>query len=252
MAGWVRLHRKSMKSRVWANDGLWKTWCWCLMRANHNQQIVAVQTGRGMTEVSVLRGQFIYGRKAAAKALRCPESTCHERMKKLAKLQNITLEPSTHYTLVTICNFETYNRQPTGNLAGNPTTNQQPTNNQPDTDKNVSKESKKNQREKKAASPLPPLPEELRSLSDLWVSWVEHRREKGTKLTARAAELQISDMQKMGTERAAAALRHSIKNNYTGLYEPKENGSHSTTRPKLGSVINPHGLLGKGVHNDRR
>lgn len=143
MAGWVRLYRKSIKSRVWANDGLWKTWCWCLMRANHNDTIVTVQTGRGTTEVEVKRGQFIYGRKAAAKALRCPEGTTRDRMEKLAKLKNIDMQPDTHYTLVTVCNFDRYNTLPTTNPTAKPTTNRQPTDNQPDTDKNVFKESKK-------------------------------------------------------------------------------------------------------------
>lgn len=144
MAGWVRLYRKSSKSQVWQNAELWKTWCWCMIRANHTDRLVTVRTGRGTSEVPVKRGQFIYGRKAASKALSAAPSSVRARMEKLSKLKNIVLQPNSHYTLVTICNFNSYQDRLTGNRTGKPSPNGQATDRQPDrqhdTDKNVSKE----------------------------------------------------------------------------------------------------------------
>jgi hypothetical protein len=106
--GWVKLHRKSIRSQVFQNDGLWKVWTWCLMKANHEDNWVPIKTGKGMSEVFVERGQFIFGRNTAAKELRMRPRTVHKRMVKLGNMQNCTLKSDTHYTVVTILNYELY------------------------------------------------------------------------------------------------------------------------------------------------
>jgi len=106
--GWVKLWRAIADSRVFANADLLKVWVWCLVRANHTEQWITVRTGRGESEVKVEPGQFIYGRKSAAKSLKMKPTSVRSRMGKLVAMQNIALEPSTHYTLVTICNWQHY------------------------------------------------------------------------------------------------------------------------------------------------
>ena len=106
--GWIKLHRKSIYSQVFQNDGLWKVWTWCLMKANHEDNWVPIKTGRGMAEVFVKRGQFIFGRKTAAKALKMKPRTVHKRMLKLENMRNCALRSDTHYTVVTILNYGLY------------------------------------------------------------------------------------------------------------------------------------------------
>lgn len=106
--GWIKLHRKSIYSQVFQNDGLWKVWTWCLMKANHEDNWVPIKTGRGTAEVFVKRGQFIFGRKTAAKALKMKPRTVHKRMLKLENMRNCALKSDTHYTVVTILNYELY------------------------------------------------------------------------------------------------------------------------------------------------
>ena len=55
--GWVKVHRKIEKSAVFQNEGL-QGLIWCLLRANHQDRWVSIQTGRGSTQVFVKRGQF--------------------------------------------------------------------------------------------------------------------------------------------------------------------------------------------------
>lgn len=105
---WVPLFRKSMNSQVFANEGLWKVWTWCLMKASATEQWVPIKTGRGVTEVRIMPGQFVYGRKQAAKKLRMKESTVRNRMKKLENMQNLDTQNNTHYSLVTLTNWERY------------------------------------------------------------------------------------------------------------------------------------------------
>jgi len=62
---WVKLWRKSVDSQAFQNEGLWKVWSWCLMKANHAEAWFPLETGRGTTEVHLQPGQFLFGRKVA-------------------------------------------------------------------------------------------------------------------------------------------------------------------------------------------
>ena len=106
--GFILLHRKIMESAVWQNEGLLKVWIWCLLKANHKTRWVSVNTGGGTKPVEVKRGQFIYGRYMAARELKMQPSTVRNRIKKLEKLQNLDTLKDTHYTLVTVRYYDTY------------------------------------------------------------------------------------------------------------------------------------------------
>jgi hypothetical protein len=77
-------------------------------------------------------------------------------------------------------------------------------------------------------SPLPPFdplavtfppPLESQRFIDAWSRWVRHRREKRKPLTPTSVSQQLADMAIMGEERAIAALSHSIRNGWTGIFE---------------------------------
>lgn len=106
--GYVKLFRKTLRSQVFANEGLFHLWAWCLLKASHKEEWLMIQTGSGQTEVKIGPGQFVYGRKAAAKELRAKPSTIRDRMKKLERIGNITTQPATHFTIVTIANWDSY------------------------------------------------------------------------------------------------------------------------------------------------
>jgi hypothetical protein len=106
--GWIKLYRKSIHSQVFQNEGLWKIWAWCLMKANHKDRWISVKTGRGETQVLVKRGQFIFGRKTAAKDLKMPERTVHKRMLKLKTMQNCDIQSGSHFSIITIRNYNLY------------------------------------------------------------------------------------------------------------------------------------------------
>jgi len=114
--GWVQLHRKILDSRVFKNEGLLKVWIYCLCRANHEDTYVSIRTGRGETEVMVNSGQFIFGRNAGAKTLNMKPSTLWKRMLKLQSMENVNIQSNSHYSIITVCNWETY--QSTGKEKG--------------------------------------------------------------------------------------------------------------------------------------
>ncbi len=151
MDGWIKLHRQTIDSRVFVNDGLLKVWVWCLLKANHSQQWVDIKTGRGTTEVKVLPGQFVFGRKTAAKSLKMKPDTVYSRMKKLEKMENINMQNNTHYSIISIVNWSSYQNisSDSQQQSQHPTNTQIPTNQQPNnTDKNEENENKEILQEK--------------------------------------------------------------------------------------------------------
>ena len=106
--GWVCLHRRIVRSQVWLNPGLLKIWLWCLTRASYKERWVPVQTGWRNTEVHLQPGQFIFGRKKAAERLNMRPSTVRYRMQKLKDMGNVDIRPESHWSIITINNWEIY------------------------------------------------------------------------------------------------------------------------------------------------
>ncbi len=106
--GWIKLYRKSIHSQVFQNEGLWKLWTWCLLKANHKDGWVLIKTGKGTSEVFIKRGQFIFGRKTASKELKMKPATVQKRIVKLKSMQNLITQSNSHYSIVSILNYELY------------------------------------------------------------------------------------------------------------------------------------------------
>jgi biotin operon repressor len=109
--GYVCLWRKTIESRVFQNEGLFKVWAWCLMRANHKRQWVGIKSGKGIVEVEVKPGQFIFGRQAAARELKMAPSTVWKRIQKLKNIENLNINSNSQYSIVSIINWEHYQPQ---------------------------------------------------------------------------------------------------------------------------------------------
>jgi hypothetical protein len=74
---------------------------------------------------------------------------------------------------------------------------------------------------KKKEQPLP-LPDELANLAEAWADWEQHRREIGHRITPTTRQRTIAQLCKIGVERGKAAIEHSIRQGYRGLFEPHE------------------------------
>jgi hypothetical protein len=106
--GYLKLWRCTLDTDIWSNESLWRLWSWCLLKASHKERWFSISTGKGTTEVHLLPGQFVFGRKTAAKELRWTESTIYKRLLKLKTLGNCNIESNTHYSVVTICKWSIY------------------------------------------------------------------------------------------------------------------------------------------------
>ena len=57
--------------------------------------------------------------------------------------------------------------------------------------------------------------------NEAWAKWCRHRSEIRKPLTRQATESQIDELAKMGEARAIAAIYHSLRNGWQGIFEPK-------------------------------
>ncbi len=106
--GWVKLWRKLLDSEIFQNEGVLKVAIWALLRANHREAWVPVKTGRGKTVVHLKPGQFIFGRRTAAKELKMPPSTFRNRLHFLKKARFMDHQADHHYSIGSVVNWEAY------------------------------------------------------------------------------------------------------------------------------------------------
>ena len=129
-----------------------------MLKANHEDSWVSIRTGRGTSEVYVKRGQFIFGRKTAVKELKMRPTTVQDRMQKLVNMQNLVTQSDTHYSVVTVLNYDLYQSTIQEEAAGNPSDNRHPT----VTNKNDKNEKNNTGRSKKQTDPR------VKEFSDFW------------------------------------------------------------------------------------
>ncbi len=57
-----------------------------------------------------------------------------------------------------------------------------------------------------------------------WGDYITHRKEKRATMTPTAISKALAKLERMGHDRAVAALDHSVGNGWTGIHEPSTNG----------------------------
>ena len=119
MNGFILLARSILESEVFASQKMLKIWIWCLCKANHKDKFVSIKTGRGETTVKVKRSQFLFGRFKAEEELGIDGSTIYKHMQKLQDIGNIEIKSNSHYSIISICNYDTYQQAEAYKVTGN-------------------------------------------------------------------------------------------------------------------------------------
>lgn len=97
---WIKLHRQVIDSKVFSDEFLWRLWCWLLIRANWKKTYYQ--------GIEIQPGQLVFGRNAAASELGTNPSKVYRGIKKLEKFGNIEAKSNSKWTMITICNWTTY------------------------------------------------------------------------------------------------------------------------------------------------
>lgn len=118
---WIKLYRKILKSPIWQNEKALKVWIWCLVKATHEERIQLV----GQQEITLEKGQFVFGRKKASQELQMSESVVYRYMKVLEKLQMLYIKSNNKFSVVSIEKWEDY--QSSENILNNKINNKRTT-----------------------------------------------------------------------------------------------------------------------------
>jgi len=108
MEGCILLARSILESDVFASQKMLKIWVWCLCKASYINRAIPLKIGKGEMIVKIKRGEFIFGRFKAEEELFIDGSTIYKIMKKLEVMGNISIKSNNQYSIITICNYDTY------------------------------------------------------------------------------------------------------------------------------------------------
>jgi len=223
--GWFRLYRKIIDSKIFKNEKLLKVWIWCLCQAKYEDAWVSVSTYRRQIEVFLERGQFLFGRKIAAKELDMPESTVRNKIEKLRSMGKLTVQRNAHYSIISIVNYDIYQNDKEKE------DNQKTGKDQPKTTK------KKNSKKGKGGSSidliLEHLPEEWRqstALKKILKEYAMHRKEIHKPITPRAGKMIANKLSKHNKREVIMALRRSIENGWTGVFPESVEASKTKSK----------------------
>ncbi len=103
---WLKLYRESLDSTVWQNPYTWKVWCWALMRANHSEVTLNINS----KDLVLKPGQFMSSHDSAVKELGRYFSISRVRtaLKYLKSTGRLTSQATANYSIFTILNWEDY------------------------------------------------------------------------------------------------------------------------------------------------
>ena len=134
--GFIKLHRDLLNWEWYTSPETCHVFIYCLLKASHKD--------RSWRGIPIRPGQFIAGREKIAEETGLSVQTVRTCINRLKSTKELTTQSTRKYTLITVCNWETYQTQDeSANQQTNQNFNPQLTNNQPTinqqltTDKNV-------------------------------------------------------------------------------------------------------------------
>lgn len=209
--GCVLIARSLDESDIFQNEKWLKVWIWCLIQANHKGRSVPVNIGRSTSVVFVERGQFIFGRNQAAKKLNMPPSTVRNIMDKLKKCKNLDIKEDSHYSLVTIIDYDIYQdlENYKGQAKGQAEDKQRTGGGQPK-DTTIYVKNEKNVKKKDTVKKPESVPDQI------WNDWLIIRKNKKLTLTETALNGVIKQAEIAGMS-IEQAIRISVENSWAGF-----------------------------------
>ncbi|MBN2178229.1 MAG: conserved phage C-terminal domain-containing protein [Deltaproteobacteria bacterium] len=124
--GWIKLYRRSLDSGILRNHNVWVLFTYCLLKASHKQRKAII----GNQEIILEPGQFIFGRRVAARETGLSEREVRTGLDILKNWKILTIKTTNRFSVITIVNWGTYQG---GESEDDPQNDQQPANKVPQT-----------------------------------------------------------------------------------------------------------------------
>ena len=121
--GWIKIHRRMLEWEWYDDANTFKLFMHLLLTANHE--------GRKWHGISIERGQLITSSDKLAERLKLSRQQVRTSLSKLKSTSEITTKATSRYTLITLCQWASYQDRDFEQPASNQQSNQQITNKQP-------------------------------------------------------------------------------------------------------------------------
>ena len=245
---WLKLHRKIVNSAVFADPELFKLWVLCLVKANWKDCTVFWEGLK--TPIHLKRGQFVTGQQSlyadyygGGRVKRKSSRTVWRWLKTLEELANIDIVSVKAYSVVTICQYETYQNVPTDGVKPGVTAVSQPCHSRVKpigSRVSTEEEDKKNQEPKEPKEetvfPDPLNTDRFRAKWEDWLTYrKDNRRVYKSPVSVKSALTQLA---KVGEAVAIHRLDEAIGNGWVGFHldKDKDNGNPATPKHRQGRV----------------
>lgn len=227
MAGWIKLPRSLLESKIFASEKGLKIWIWLILKANHKERYIPITIAKGQSIVHIKRGQMIFGRISAEEELRISRSVIYKWIKKMERDKMITIESNNHYSIITICEYDEYNDSTSAKVASKeqPNSNQEIANEQPqdilkNEEKHKNEETSFNNFPKKELDAIsknnPFIPFQSPLLSKTWNELLS--MPKWSKKPAASIKMNLEKLSEYDENYAIELIKRAIAGNYQGLF----------------------------------
>jgi biotin operon repressor len=225
MAGdWVKVYRKMLSSEVFADPdpALLKLWMYCLLKANWKPKMFSGEL--------IPVGSFAFVSRNLASVLGVTKSKLWRDINKLEIGTQIETQTNRKFTVVSICNWETYQGLEDDDRNANRDTNRDKNETQIGTKsvqkRTTNKEVKKERREevkKQAAAQPVEIPQNLNQPDFIaaLADFRQMRKEIKKPITPAAEKKLFARLEKWGVEKSIVALDRSTESQWQGVFEPK-------------------------------
>lgn len=222
MSGWMKLHRSLSEHWIWdfKNPDKAMAWIDLLMLSRHSDGQIMIK-GR---VVNIGRGQVALSQVSLQKRWKWSQNKVKRFLLVLTNNDMITLKTNDLTTIITICNFDTFqsderlDERPGGRPVERDADDQ--------SDDNIRmKEGKKERKVNKTIE----IPDGINQKA--WEEWIDYRKSKNKTVSLAASKKQFKHLLAYSESDQQAIIDQSISNDYQGLFELKGNTNGSHQRP---------------------
>jgi hypothetical protein len=222
--GWISLHRKFLEWEWFSDNNMVKLFIYLLLKANHS-----TNTWKG---IEIKRGQLLTGLDQLNFQTKISIQTLRTCLKRLEKTQEINMQVTNKYRIITVCNYDSYqdsqqatNKQTNKQL----TSNQQTTNKQLTANNNVNKENNENNDNKEKVYVFNFRKELLKlgieeNIADAWIKVRKTKKATNSDIALNAVKKQITLSGKTANECIIIAVENSWSGFKAEWIEDKNNG----------------------------
>jgi len=227
MEGWIKLHRNLLKWEWYDDINCSRLFVHLLLTANH--------APRKWRKIVIERGQILTSRAKLKQEIGLSDRQIRTCLERLQTTSEVTIQSTNVNSIITICNYDTYqstadtNDQPNDQQRVTQTTSKRPTITQ------EGKEDKKKETKGAVVVTYPPVLDcdEFRLK---WEEWTSYRKDMKFKtLIPASVKKQFDKCAEWGLEESLAAIDDSIAKGYQGLFKPRQgrNGKSKISTAEL-------------------